>query len=123
MYKCYILLFTCATTPCIHLELVSGFHGDTLLLCLKNFTWKREKLNLFNTNKVTTFKSKEVKAFLLNRQIKWKFILEKWPWWGGFYESLINIIKNCLKKVIGKSFLNCEEMDTALSDAEQTLNS
>ena len=78
---------------------------------------------MFNTNKVTTFKSKEVKAFLLNRQIKWKFILEIWPWWGGFYESLINIIKNCLKKVIGKSFLNCEEMDTALSDAEQTLNS
>ena len=51
------------------------------------------------------------------------FILEKSPWWGGFYERLISIIKNCLKKVIGKSFLNYEEISTVLIDVEQTLNS
>ena len=60
---------------------------------------------------------------MLSRQIKWVFILEKSPWWGGFYERLISIIKNCLKKVIGKSFLNYEETGTVLIDVEQTLNS
>ena len=50
-------------------------------------------------------------------------MLEKSPWWGGFYERLINIIKNCLKKVIGKSFLNYEEVNTALIDVKQSLNS
>ena len=66
---------------------------------------------------------KKFKAFLLNSQNKWEFILEKSPWWGGFYERLINIIKNCLKKVIGKSFLNYEGVNTALIDVKQSLNS
>ena len=66
---------------------------------------------------------KKFKAFLLNSQTKWEFMLEKSPWWGGFYERLINIIKNCLKKVIGKSFLNYEGVNTALIDVKQSLNS
>ena len=66
---------------------------------------------------------KQFQAFLLNSQTKWEFMLEKSPWWGGFYERLINIIKNCLKKVIGKSFLNYEEVNTALIDVKQSLNS
>ena len=76
MHKCYILLFTCATTRCVHLELVSGFHADTSLLCLKRFISRRGKPNLFISDNFKTFKSKEVKTFLLNRQIKWKFIPE-----------------------------------------------
>ena len=36
---------------------------------------------------------------------------------------LINIIKNCLKRVTGKSYFNYEEMNTALVDVERTLNS
>ena len=66
---------------------------------------------------------KQFQAFLLNSQTKWEFMLEKSPWWGGFYERLINIIKNCFKKVIGKSFLNYEEVNTALIDVKQSLNS
>ena len=123
MHKCCILLFTCATTRCVHLELVSGFQADTLSLCLKRFISRKAKPDLFINDNFKTFKSKEVKAFLLNRQMKWEFILRKSPWWGGFYERLINIIKTCLKKVIGKSFLNYEEINSALIDVERTLNS
>ena len=75
MHNCYIMLFTCATTRCVQLELVSGFHADTLL-CLKRFISRRGKPNLFISDNFKTFKSKEVKTFLLNRQIKWKFIPE-----------------------------------------------
>ena len=88
MRKCYILLFTCTTARCVHVELVCGFHADTLLLCLKRFISRRGKPNLFISDNFKTFKSKEVKAFLLNRQMKWEFILEKSLWWGGFYERL-----------------------------------
>ena len=66
-----------------------------------------------------TFKSKEVKAFLSNGPIKSEFILEKWPWLGGFYERLINIIKNYLKKVIEKTFWKYEEVNTVLIDVER----
>ena len=123
MNKCYILLFTCATTRCVHLELVSSFNSDALLLCLKRFISRRGRPNLFISDNFKIFKSKEVKEFLLSRKIKWEFILEKSPWWGGFYERLIGIVKSYLKKVVGKSFLNYEEMNTVLIDIEQTLNS
>ena len=63
MHKCYILLFTCATTRCVHLELVSGFHADTSLLCLKRFISRRGKPNLFISDNFKTFKSKEDKRF------------------------------------------------------------
>ena len=85
----------------------------------------QEEENLFFLSEILLRLSsrKKFKAFLLNSQTKWEFILEKSPWWGGFYERLINIIKNCLKKVIGKSFSNYEEVNTALIDVKQLLNS
>ena len=67
-------------------------------------------------------KYKEIKQFVLNLKINWKFILEKYPWWGGFYERLIGIIKRCLEKVAGKVLLNYNELTTFLIEIEQTLN-
>ena len=48
-----------------------------------------------------SFKSNETKAYFKEINVTWKPILEKSPWWGGFYERLIysNIrissMKNC----------------------------
>ena len=70
-----------------------------------------------------TFISKGLKRFLLKVDISWKYILEKSPWWGGFYERIIGIIKNCLKKVIWKSCLRYYEVETVLVEIEHTLNS
>ena len=60
---------------------------------------------------------------MLNVHISWKYISEKFPWWGGFYERIIGIIKNCLKKVIWKSCLRYYGVDTVLVETEHTLNS
>ena len=57
MHKCDILLFTCTTTRCAHQELVSGFHADTLLLCLKCFISRKGKPNLFISDNFKSFKS------------------------------------------------------------------
>ena len=64
-----------------------------------------------------------MKHFLLKVDISWKYILEKSPWWGGFYERIIGIIKNCLKKVIWKPCLRYYEVETVLVEIEHTLNS
>ena len=60
---------------------------------------------------------------MLNVHISWKYISEKFPWWGGFYERIIGIIKNCLKKVIWKPCLRYCEVETVLVEIEHTLNS
>ena len=44
---------------------------------------------------------------------------EKWPWWGGFYERLVVIVKNSLKKVIGKALCNYEQLTTYLCEIER----
>ena len=55
---------------------------------------RRGNLRLFISDNFKSFKSLEVKNFLRKLRIKWPFILEKSPWWGEFYERLIEIVKS-----------------------------
>ncbi|GFX81340.1 uncharacterized protein TNCV_2513291 [Trichonephila clavipes] len=45
------------------------------------------------------------------------------PWWGGFWERLIRMLKTILRKVLARAYLNQKEMTTVLCDAESVLNS
>ena len=51
-----------------------------------------------------------------------KFILPASPWWGGFYERLVRSVKLSLKKVLGKSLLTYEEVETVLCGIERAIN-
>ena len=121
-FKSYILIFTCAATRNSHLELVPTESTESLLLALRRFVARKGLPSTFISDNFKTFKAKEIKRFILKLKVNWKFILEKSPWWGGFYERLIGIIKRCLKKVAGKAFLNYDELTTLLIEIEQTLN-
>ena len=50
--------------------------------------------------------------------LKWKFNLARAPWWGGFFEHLIGIMKKCLSKVIGRSLLSYEELEEVLHEQQ-----
>ena len=54
---------------------------------------------------------------------EWKFILPASPWWGGFWERLVQSTKRCLRKVLGKSKLTYEELLTVTVEIEGVLNS
>ena len=41
----------------------------------------------------------------------------------GFYERLVGVTKNCLKKVVGKAKLNFEELNTVIAEIEKCVNS
>ena len=125
MHKCYILLFTCATSWSVHLELSPGMDVENLIKCLKRFIARRGTAKLFISDNFSTFKSQDerlVNSLRYNR-IDWKFILPLSPWWGGFYERLIRIVKSSMRKVIGKARLNFEELYTVLCEIELMINS
>ena len=47
-----------------------------------------------------------------------KLILHASPWWGRFYERLVRAVKVSLKKILGKSMLGYEELETVLLKIE-----
>ena len=68
---------------------------------------------------------KDLKAlnFMRYLRIKWNFILEKSLWWDGFYERMVPSIKNTLKKVVGVSSLDFEQLNNVLVEIENVLSS
>ena len=70
----------------------------------------------------TQRKNEDLFNYLATKDIEWKFNLARAPWWGGFSERLIGIMKNCLSKVIGRALLKYEELEEVLLDVESSLN-
>ena len=134
----YICLFTCAVVRAIHLELVEDQTTDAFLRAFRRFISRRGVPECIISDNAKTFKAgaqelQTIKTqilgtgssqqFLAHHNITWKFITERAPWWGGFYERLIGLMKRCLKKTLGKACLNMIELNTILTEVEAVLNS
>ncbi|GFY79391.1 integrase_H2C2 domain-containing protein, partial [Trichonephila inaurata madagascariensis] len=59
---------------------------------------------------------------LSDKGIHWKFIVERAPWWEGFYERLVKTIKDPLRKILGRALLPFEELSTIFSEVEVIVN-
>ena len=86
------------------------------------FTARRGNPDITINDNFKTFKSSNVKKFMLYQGIRQRFILPASPWWGGFYERLVRTVKMSLKKVLGKALLTYEELETALCEIESVIN-
>ena len=136
--KCYVCLFTCAAIRAVHLELVDDNTANAFLKAFTRFISRRGVPECIISDNAQTFqasskvlqplktqilKEAECQKFLANHVIKWQFITERAPWWGGFYERMIGLMKRRLKKTIGRDSLNAVELATMLTEIEATLNS
>jgi hypothetical protein len=120
--KTYILLLTCASSRAVHLELVPNMSVDGFLRGFKRFMARRGIPELIISDNFKTFKSAEVKKFMMLQGVTQKFILPASPWWGGFYERLVRSVKTCLKKTLGRAFMTFEELQTILCEIEAAIN-
>jgi len=134
--KSYICLFTCAVTRAIHLELVRNMNTESFILALKRFIGRRGAPRVIYSDNAKTFKradkylqelyskkNLELQSFYEDQNIKWKFIVERAPWWGGFWERMVRSVKTVLKKSLGKALLTFIEMETMLIEVESVINS
>ena len=133
MKKVYITLFTCGVTRAIHLELVPDLSAETFKQTLKKFTARRGTPSLMVSDNAKTFEATAkwlkklyrdptVQHFLQENSIRWRFNLSLAPWWGGFFERLVGLVKRTLRKVLGNARLRFEELETILIETEGMLN-
>lgn len=115
--KVYVLLFTCACTRAVHLELVSTLNTLDTALAFRRFQSRRSRPLAVYSDNAPCFKRL---APLVPAQ--WNFIPERSPSWGGWWERLIQVVKRSLKKTIGRTFLTFTELHTVLIEIEGAIN-
>ena len=120
--KVYMLLLTYASSRAIHLELTTDMSIEGFLCGFKRFIARRGIPEIVINDHFKTFRSREVKQYMLRQGVKQQFILPASPWWGGFYERLVRTVKSCLKKTLGRAYTTFEELQTILCDVEIAIN-
>lgn len=56
-------------------------------------------------------------------RIQWKLNPPTAAWWGGWWERIVQMNKYLLKRVLGRTAFNYEEMSSVLCDCESVINS
>ena len=132
--KVYVCLFTCCSTRAVHLELTELLSAESFLLAFRRFVGRRGLPSTIWSDNAKTFKtaakeiqklirSPEVIKHLASSRITWKFIVERAPWRGGFWERMVRSVKRSLKKCIGRASLTHDELSTLLVEVESVVNS
>ena len=123
VFKSYICLFTCATTRNVHLELTPTMDASDVIKALVRFLSRRGCIKTFISNNFSSFKFDEVSKFLLLHKYWLEIYFTFISMVGSFYEKLVRTVKSTLRKILGKSKLNFEELYTILTRVECMLNS
>lgn len=131
--KAWICLFTCAVYRALHLELLTSLSTEDFLLALRRFVARRGRPSRIYSDQGTNFKGTDnlfrkiqwskVTDYCDVNRISWKFNPPSSPWWGGWWERLVGLTKQLLRRVLRRSTLTYTEMETVLCDCESVLNS
>ena len=79
--------------------------------------------NLYIGDNVKCFTGRELKDYLSKLSTSWCYILEVSPWWGGFWERMVQVVKRGLPKLLSKSKIMYEELFTVICEIESVVNS
>ena len=131
--KCYVVIFTCAASRAVHLELTHSQSAEEFQEVLNSFITRRTRPRRLISDNAMVFKataswirklrrSEILFNYLAAQEIHWTFNLAKSPWWGGIYERLIQELKKTLYKTLGKTHLTFRQLRTVILDIERNLN-
>ena len=96
----------------MHLDVVTDLSSQSFFGCLKRFIARRGLPSRIVSDNGTNFKGAsksirnimdhlEVRCFMSGVNVKWDFNIERAPWWGGFFERMVQLLKRCLRKLVG----------------------
>lgn len=131
--KVYAVLFTCAVTRAIHIELIEDLSSEGFLHALRRFASRNGFPQTILSDNATCFvgasshlkrlmDDPQVMSTLAGRKCQWKFIPARAPWFGAIWERTIGIVKSALKKVLGRAMVTKRELQTVLMEIEMAVN-
>ncbi|XP_060554088.1 uncharacterized protein LOC132715131 [Ruditapes philippinarum] len=132
-HKAYICLFTCASTRAVHLELVPDLSEETFIQAFRRFTSRKSLPHVMISDNATTFnaaantiqqlmRSMAVNDALHSHGTEWRFIPKRAPWFSGWWERLIRLTKTTIKKVLCRSYISYESLQTIVTEIECIMN-
>ena len=109
--KFWVLLFTYGVVQAVHLQLVESLSTLETILAIRRLSARRglpEIIYLDNAKGITASPTS------LQRQFghvapEWKLIAPHSPWWGGWWERLVQSVKSASKKTIRAHCLTRKE--------------
>ncbi|XP_011858864.1 PREDICTED: uncharacterized protein LOC105556387, partial [Vollenhovia emeryi] len=117
----------------VHFELVSSLITENFLEAFRRFVSKRGRPTHVHTDNGTNFTGannllhninrRRVEDFGIVERIQWQFNPPSAAWWGGWWERKVRIMKDMLRKNLGRAALSYEELNTVLCDCEAVINS
>lgn len=130
--KVWIILFTCAVYRCVWLDLVTSLDSKAFIMALERFIaihgrpstiYSDNGTNFVGANNLfSSMKWEEIQRESEVKQIKWIFNPPTASWWGGFWERLVKSVKDLLRRMLGRSKLDFEELRTCLAGVASAIN-
>ena len=82
MHKCWLVLFTCANSSCIFLDLAPDCTAEACVSALNRFISSRGAPKLIVSDNGSALFGKQVQEFAASKFISWTFNVEAVPWTG-----------------------------------------
>lgn len=130
--KVWICLFTCAIYRAVHLELTSSLSTSAFIQVLRRFVARRGRPKTIYSDNGTNFVGTNnafskldwlaIAQYSTVKRIAWRFNPPTAAWWGGFWERLVGIVKQILRKVLGRASLYYEDLLTLICECEAIVN-
>ena len=128
--KIFSMIFVCANSRAIHLDIVQNRGIESVFQCLTRFIslyglpekiWSDNEKSFSTSKKILSklfFAKKKVQH---NYNVNWDFNPPAAPWYGGFYERLIRSVKDSLSVVVIKGHSQ-ESFRTLLAEIQGVIN-
>jgi hypothetical protein len=135
-FKRYGCLFTCLASRAVHLEMAYDLSTDSFLSAFSRFKERRGRPVEVISDNGTNFIGGErelrenlkainqtaVEQWMVQREIRWKFIAARSPHWGGVWERLVKSTKQVMYSLLKGQTLTDELLQTTLCTVEGILN-
>ncbi|GFV10944.1 integrase catalytic domain-containing protein [Trichonephila clavipes] len=117
----------------VHFELITSVFTAPFLQSLRRFISRRGRPTIIYSDNGTNFIGSNIALNSIDwdvvmskaniQKIKWKFNPPSAAWWGGFWERMVQMLKQILRKMLSRALLYYEELNTVLCEWEHVINS